>query len=136
VNLGTYADTVYYRISAVDSSGYGSGYSNEAYPEPPTGIVGKGIAYQLKLYQNMPNPFNPVTTIRYELEKTVHVTLRIYDVEGRIVRQLVDKVQGRGQYSQLWNGRNRSGESVASGIYFYQLKAGREVRTKKMVLLK
>jgi hypothetical protein len=128
-------DGMYYKISAVDSAGYGSGYSNEVGPET-TEVPETPSAYKFALYQNVPNPFNPVTAIRYEIDKRSPVTLTIYNVEGRLVKRLVREVKDRGVYSVLWYGRNESGSIVSSGIYFYKLVAGGRVESKKMVLLK
>jgi hypothetical protein len=135
VDLGAYGDTVYYQVSAVDTSGYGSGYSGEVYPVS-TGAPGERIVYRTALYQNIPNPFNPSTTIRYELEERVTVTLTIYDVRGRVIKRLVNARQGPGIFRKVWNGTNGSGEMVSSGVYFYRLNAGGVLRTKKMLLLK
>jgi len=99
------------------------------------------IAYAPKnlkfdLAQNYPNPFNPSTTIRYEVAKTVHVRLKIYDVAGRLVRTLVDDKRKPDRYKAVWNGRNERGLNVATGVYFYRLEAGSYVKTRKMMLLK
>jgi len=90
------------------------------------------------LDNSYPNPFNPTTTIRYGIEERAHVTLRIYDAAGRLVRTLVDEVQppAPGGIAVPWDGMNNSGNSVASGVYFYRLVADQFVQTKKMVLLK
>jgi hypothetical protein len=88
------------------------------------------------LYQNFPNPFNPTTTIRYDLAKFSSVRLAIFNVQGERIRNLVDKMQPPGRYAVQWDGRSSSGEFVSSGIYFYKLDAGGFVRTKKMLLLK
>jgi len=131
----TFVSGAYYKISAVDSSGYGSGYSNEISPVA-TGVGDKPVVFKFKLYQNVPNPFNPVTTIRYELDARSPVTLIIYDISGRKVKQLVNRVQGAGIHNETWYGANESGEPVASGIYFYRLRAGKREETRKMVLLR
>ncbi len=88
------------------------------------------------LYQNYPNPFNPSTEIRYGLKESCHVKLAVFDVLGREVAVLVDDVQESGHRTVNWNGTDRSGNSVASGIYFYRLVAGEYISTKKMVLLR
>jgi flagellar hook assembly protein FlgD len=64
------------------------------------------------------------------------VTLRVYDVDGRLVRKMVDAVQGPGAFSADWNGQNDQGHPLASGVYFYRLDAGPRVETRKMVFLK
>ncbi|NNE09237.1 MAG: hypothetical protein HKN20_11805, partial [Gemmatimonadetes bacterium] len=75
-----------------------------------------------RLFQNVPNPFNPTTAIRYELAAPSRVTLRVFDVRGREVTGLVDAMQARGEHFARWNGTNASGEEVASGVYFYRLE--------------
>jgi len=91
----------------------------------------------LALYQNQPNPFNPETTIRYDLPAgSTRVRLLIADLAGRRVRTLVDEVQAGGSRSVVWNGRDDSGNGVSSGVYFYVLDAGKERLTRKLVLLK
>lgn len=89
------------------------------------------------LANNYPNPFNPVTTITYGIDKRSRVTLRIYDVAGRLVRTLVDEVQEPGhRYTVTWDGRNAFNRSVSSGIYFCRLTTGTRASTRKMVLLR
>ena len=83
-----------------------------------------------------PNPFNPTTTISFTLPERARVTLSIYDVEGRLVRTLLDEVVGEGYQERIWNGRDAGGTPVSSGVYFYRLTAGGKTLTKKMVLLK
>jgi hypothetical protein len=88
------------------------------------------------LAQNRPNPFNPSTTIDYTITRRAQVRVMIYDILGREVAVLVDKEQPAGEYSITWNGLDRDGSRVASGIYFYQLWTDDEVRSRKMVMLK
>jgi hypothetical protein len=88
------------------------------------------------LHQNVPNPFNPATEIRYEIPATTHVTLAVYDVDGRLVARLVEGRKPRGAYLTRWDGANQRGEAVSSGVYFYVLRAGGQVLKRKMVLLK
>jgi bacillopeptidase F (M6 metalloprotease family) len=87
------------------------------------------------LAQNYPNPFNPSTTISYQLAKSGKVELKIYNMLGQEVRKLVDENQAVGEYTTEWDGRDYSGKVVSSGVYFYRLKAGQFVDTKKMLLL-
>ncbi|MFC1715642.1 T9SS type A sorting domain-containing protein [Candidatus Poribacteria bacterium] len=91
------------------------------------------------LAQNYPNPFNPETWIPYELADPGHVSILIYDIQGRTVRTLELGYREIGQYfakdeSAYWDGRNTYGEKVGSGIYFYQLQAGDSKSVKKMVI--
>jgi hypothetical protein len=89
-----------------------------------------------KLAQNYPNPFNPSTTIRFGMKAKGLVTVKIYDVAGRLVRTLVSEVKEAGAYSAVWDGRNNLGAHVASGIYFYKMEAKGFGATKKLVLLR
>jgi hypothetical protein len=88
------------------------------------------------LHPNVPNPFNPVTTIRYDVAGTVAVRLVVYDVRGRAVRTLVDAVKTPGEYTLTWSGETDAGGRVSTGVYFCRLVAGRVTQTRKMVLLK
>jgi photosystem II stability/assembly factor-like uncharacterized protein len=87
------------------------------------------------LYQNFPNPFNPVTTIKYNLPEVSFVTLKIYDVLGNEIETLVNDEKPAGNYEVEWDISTIS-EEVVSGVYFYKLQAGAFVETKKMVLIK
>lgn len=87
------------------------------------------------LHQNIPNPFNPVTMITYDVPSGgAYVKLDIYDVSGRLVARLVDGVQSGGRHHITWNGKGRN-DQVASGVYFYRLQAPGFQQTRKMVLL-
>jgi flagellar hook assembly protein FlgD len=83
-----------------------------------------------------PNPFNPVTTIQFELASATDVSLRIYDVKGRLVRTLLDENMPRERHRLTWDGTNNHGSQVASGIYFLRMVAGSTVEVQKMALLK
>jgi photosystem II stability/assembly factor-like uncharacterized protein len=86
--------------------------------------------------QNYPNPFNPSTIIRYYLPRQCWTKLDVYEISGKRTACLINKQQGKGSYEIEWNGKDEHGESVASGIYFYRLRAGKETISKKMVLLR
>ena len=88
------------------------------------------------LHQNFPNPFNPITTLMYDLPENALVTLNIYDILGTEITQLVNTVQEAGLRSVLWDATDSMGRPVSAGIYLYQIQAGELVQTKKMVLLK
>jgi hypothetical protein len=88
------------------------------------------------LAQNVPNPFNPVTTVRFGLPVSSSVSLRIYDTAGRLIRVLVDDQRGAGHYEAIWDGLDRAGRPVASGVYFYRLATNTFVEEKKMILLR
>jgi len=89
-----------------------------------------------KLFSNYPNPFNPTTTITYEIPRASKVILTIYNTLGQKIKTLVNKQQTAGRYELVWDGRNETEQEVASGIYLYQLKAGDFVETKKMILMR
>ena len=103
----------------------------------PNGIVTSVSSYSYsvptnyQLYQNYPNPFNPSTTIRFNLASSGNVSLKIYDVLGREVANLINGELTAGQHSAVWNASN-----FASGVYLYRLKTGNFVETKKLILMK
>ncbi len=88
------------------------------------------------LSQNFPNPFNPETTIKFELPASGEVKLVIHSVIGQKIRTLVQGHRDAGRYSETWDGRDESGNRVSSGVYFYRIKAGDFVKVRKMLLLK
>ncbi len=89
-----------------------------------------------ELFANQPNPFNPSTTIRYQLGAAGPVRLVVYDTTGRRVRSLVNGNESEGEHVVGFDGRDDRGHALASGVYFYRLEAGSVVHTRKMVLLK
>ena len=104
---------------------------------PPVGVedfASSEYPKEYMLHQNHPNPFNPETTIEYELPYSSHVVLCIYNLMGQEVIRLVDGVKQPGMYNVVWNGRNHLGESLPSGIYVYQLLAGEYRQSQKLVL--
>jgi hypothetical protein len=105
-----------------------------------TGSGGTGVHVEtpsrLTLYQNYPNPFNPTTRIDFYLDREERVTLAIYDLAGRVVRVLTDRTMCPGSHTESWNGRDQNGKMVASGAYFYRLRAGGRTLTRKAILLK
>jgi len=88
------------------------------------------------LYNNFPNPFNPVTALRYDLPVDALVNITIYNMIGREVRTLVNTTQDAGFKSVIWDATNNQGKPVSAGVYLYQIQTGEFVQTKKMVLLK
>ena len=88
------------------------------------------------LYGATPNPFNPITTIRFDVPKATHVTLFVYEPNGRLVRILHDSQTEAGSRSVVWDGRDDNGRAVGSGVYLYRLNAGEFSKTKKVVLIK
>ena len=105
----------------------------------PTGVEEQDeveLASEFNLNQNYPNPFNTQTTIRYYLPTSSKVELSIYNIKGQKVKTVVDGFQTIGFQSVTWDGTNRNGEKVASGIYFYCIRTYYSEKTRKMVLLK
>jgi len=102
-------------------------------PEPPRVDMTRA-----QLFQNHPNPFNPTTRIEFLVPegRAQHVTLAVYNVAGARVRTLVDGTRTPGRHDEVWDGRDSNGRLVGSGVYFYRLRTGDAVLTKKMVLLK
>ena len=94
------------------------------------------LPHAFNLYNNYPNPFNPVTTLRYDIPENSHVTITIYDMLGRQVKTLTNQTQDAGYKSLIWDATNDYGKPVSAGIYLYQIQAGEYISTKKMVLLK
>ncbi|MGM0483847.1 MAG: T9SS type A sorting domain-containing protein [Candidatus Krumholzibacteriota bacterium] len=92
--------------------------------------------YFTKLGQNYPNPFNPSTEIKFSLKEKSKVTIRVYDVSGRLVTTLVDGVLDAGRKTVNWNGINSHGSNVASGVYFYRMDTKDYSESKKMILLR
>jgi flagellar hook assembly protein FlgD len=88
------------------------------------------------LHAAYPNPFNPITTLMYDLPYDNHVTLIIYDLNGREMNRLVNTVQSAGHKTIQWNATGMNGKPVSAGIYLYQIQSGEFVQTRKMVLLK
>jgi hypothetical protein len=115
-----------YRIGAVSTEGetYSQAISITIPPKPTT------------LYQNYPNPFNPSTSITFYLPKQQHVTVSIYDVKGGRIRTLVEGTKSVGRHVILWDGKNDNGSQVGSGVYYYRLKAGKDIITKKLVIIR
>lgn len=108
-------------------------------PEMPVTAVleeESGRPTGLELKANFPNPFNPETVIPYALPQRTHVQLAVYDVRGARVRTLVDRDLTGGPHQTRWDGRDDTGRAVASGVYLYQLRAGAQEMTRKMLLVR
>jgi len=129
---GTELDGWYVDAVKILRYGTSSGVENE----PGSG----GIPTAFGLSQNFPNPFNPMTTISFDVpgtgETRVPATLRIYDVRGRLVRVLMNRPLAPGRHKVTWNGENGQGEKVGSGIFLYTFESGGSTVSRKMVLLK
>jgi hypothetical protein len=93
--------------------------------------TGESVPTSFALHDCFPNPFNPSTTIRYQVPARNRVTLKVYDSRGREVANLVDAGQSAGSYSLTWNASH-----LSSGVYFARLTAGGYVETRRMLLMK
>jgi spore coat protein A len=96
----------------------------------------EGAILTYSVDQNVPNPFNPTTQISFSIPKESHVNLQVFDLMGRVVATLVDEVLPAGTHAAVWNGRSSDGRIMASGVYFYTIRAERFLASKKMMLLK
>jgi len=101
-----------------------------------TSIIKLTVPIKFNLHNSYPNPFNPNTTIRYDVPKDGWVTITVYDMLGNVVNNLVNANQSSGYKSVQWNATNNQGQSVSAGVYLYKIQAGQFRQTKKMVLLK
>ena len=126
-DLNQFSGTIQHRF--LDNNGIvlSSGVSNQDITLLPEKFM---------VYKNYPNPFNPITNIRYELPNTRNVKIRIIDISGRTIRSDIIENLNSGRYTYLWNGTNEAGYMVSSGVYFFQIEAGKDIRIQKMLLLK
>jgi len=99
-------------------------------------IIDATFPITYNLHNAYPNPFNPITTLRYDLPENSYVNVTVYDMLGREVKTLVNTTQDAGFKSVIWNATNDFGKPVSAGVYLYQIQTGEFVQTKKMVLLK
>jgi len=94
------------------------------------------IINSFKLLQNYPNPFNPSTSIEYEIPKSGYVEISIYDLNGRLVKELFQNNQEQGKYKIIWNGVDKANQRVTSGFYIYSIRFDNTILSKKMILIK
>ena len=104
---------------------------------PATEVRLSGVpALRTQLLANVPNPFNPSTEVRFQLRTPGRVRVAVYDMTGRLVRDLVDASLGAGPHHRVWDGRDRSGRTVPSGAYYLRLQTPDASDARKMMLLK
>ena len=99
-------------------------------------LIDEALPITYNLYNAYPNPFNPVTSLSYDLPKDSYVSIIIYDMLGNVINNLVKSNQSSGFKSVQWNATNNQGQPVSAGIYLYSIEAGEFRQTKKMILLK
>ena len=100
------------------------------------GITVGELPKEFSLAQNYPNPFNPSTRIGYALPAAEHVTITIYNALGQKVKTLVDEQKGAGNYTEMWDGTNDSGQEAPAGVYLYKFHAGSFTNMKQMLFIK
>ncbi|MBK7046999.1 MAG: hypothetical protein IPH48_10905 [bacterium] len=101
-----------------------------------TGVEPESTPIVFALHPSTPNPFNPRTTIKFDLPVAGHVRLAVFDVAGRLVRTLVDESLLRGNHEAVWDGRDSSGREAGSGSYLARLEFGGSVETVRMGLVR
>lgn len=124
VGIGKY----YYRLKQIDFGGEFT-YSG-------TIEITAGIPNEFRLNQNYPNPFNPETRISYTLPKSTNVVLKIFDINGKQVKTLVEEYQRVGNHATIWDGTDENGFSVSSGVYYYKIKTEYGSQFRRMMFLK
>jgi hypothetical protein len=136
--------TYTYFVNAKDVTGHESGQSNFTSTYVPPGsfnkifssFSGEVVPKIYFLYQNFPNPFNPSTTIRYQVPLDTYVKLEIFNSLGEKVKTLVNELKAEGYYSVVWNGKDDYEQSLPSGIYYYRLMSDKFTAARKLLLLK
>lgn len=139
-DLSNYSGTAKFRF-LFGSDGYVSGegwYVDDLHVEGDYSDDGEMVSQTVRfdLHEAYPNPFNPSTTLSFDLPTAAPVRLDIYNVKGQLVRTLVNGDLPKGSHKVIWNGDDASGRTVASGVYLYRLQSGDKVLTSKMMLMK
>ncbi len=100
------------------------------------GAHSNSLPTDFELKQNFPNPFNPNTTIQFQLPATSHMSLKIYNLDGQLIKTLISEQMTAGNHNVNWDGTNDLGIKVGSGLYFYRIQAGRFTTARRMILIK
>jgi len=129
-NVGEVAD----RDVSAETGGLGVYYVLVEYWVPPIGVPDRSLV--AKLHQNFPNPFNPSTSIAFDLQGAAQVRLEVFDLHGRKVRTLFAGHGDAGHHVLRWNGLNDSGQEVAAGSYVCRMRSAGQVATRKMTMIK
>jgi inner membrane protein involved in colicin E2 resistance len=126
----------YYRVRSVNASGESGNSNIIEVTMPVSSDDPNNVPVVTELIGCYPNPFNPTTTIKFSLDGPQRVLIQIFDISGRIVSTLLDETRNKGTYTVTWNGMDNHGNSLASGIYLIQMKAGTYTVTRKITMLK
>ena len=132
-------DGVYYwGVRAEDKQGYQTWCDNIYIIDIKTGVTSENgsIPVEYSLCQNFPNPFNPETTLRFQLPKAGRVKLTVFDIRGSIIRILSDGMIEAGHHELKWDGKDEHGSPAASGVYFVRMEAGDFIEHRKMILMR
>ena len=132
----TLGELAFYRLCAVDHVGNSGGFSETIQLTILNTKIKSAVPTRYALRQNFPNPFNPTTTIQYEIKDVGDVVIDIFNVLGERVKRYTVLSQPPGYYSMMWMGKNEENKHAGAGVYFYSLTVNDYTNTRKMVLLK
>lgn len=127
-SISNFEDTLYFRSNAANDSTHLIYINGQGTTDIKDNIV---LTNEYSLGQNYPNPFNPSTNIIYSLKHSAHITLEVFYILGRSIQKLFEGFVNAGNHEILFNGEN-----ISSGVYYYQLRIGEHIFTKKMLLIK
>ena len=140
VDMNVPDGTYIYNVTGIFTGGWESAWSEDSNEVIVTGTDNLLIPVRTELTGNYPNPFNPVTTIKFALNKTSDVSIKIYNIKGAVVRTLVDGEMKAAYHEVIWDSKDNTGKQVGSGVYFYKMisegNSGDYTSAKKMILLK
>jgi hypothetical protein len=125
----------WYKLTAVDAHGNESLVATLS-PQQISGLPDGGARAALRLYPCQPNPFNPQTTVKFDLPESGPVRLSVFDVAGRLVRTLANESMPQGSHEAVWDGRDATGREVGSGSYLARLEFGGKVEVVRMGLVR
>ena len=126
----------FYTIWEIDSS-INNGYPYLAYPNSvPNNDNTTITSMTATLHAAYPNPFNPSTTLSFDVTSNENVAINIYNVKGQLVKNICNQVYNRGYHSIIWNGKDNNCTQCSTGVYFYRMQVGKTIQTKKMMMVK
>lgn len=102
----------------------------------PTSVAAENIPQQYRLLNNYPNPFNPFTTIIFEIPKEEYISLQVFNINGELIKTISQGEFNGGRHEMNWDGKDEYGNQVVSGIYFYKMRAGHFEKVQRMIMLK